>query len=167
MDRRLYLPEHSWLAEPEPRRGAGVPEGAAFATKPALAAAMIDAALDAGLPAQWVSGDEVSGQAPRLRGLLEQRGISYVLAIAGNRRVNLGGTDRSAAADGPGEERGYPVRGWKARHRHITLAVLALAVLALAVLALAVLALAVLALAVLALAVLALAVLALAVLALA
>jgi SRSO17 transposase len=97
LDRRLYLPEHSWMADPERCLAAGVPDDAAFATKPALAAAMIAAALDAGLSAQWVSGDEVYGQDPHLRGLLEQRGVGYVLAIAGNRRVNLEGTDSSAA----------------------------------------------------------------------
>ncbi|MEU7748794.1 hypothetical protein [Nonomuraea sp. NPDC049158] len=44
-----------------------------------------------------MSGDEVYGQDPRRRGLLEQCGVGYVLAIAGNRRVNLDGTDSSAA----------------------------------------------------------------------
>lgn len=63
-----------------------MPEEVAFATKPALAAEMIAAALDTGLSAQWVSGDEVYGQDPRLRGLLERRRLGYVLAIAGNRR---------------------------------------------------------------------------------
>lgn len=97
LDRRLYLPEHSWLADPARCRAAGVPEQATFATKPALAAEMIADALDAGLSARWVSGDEVYGQDPRLRTLLEQRRIGYVLAIAGNRRVNLEGADRSVA----------------------------------------------------------------------
>jgi SRSO17 transposase len=96
LDRRLYLPEHSWLADPERCRAAGVPDETAFATKPALAAAMITAALEAGLSARWVSGDEVYGQDPRLRGMLEQRQVGYVLAIAGNRRVNLDGSDLSA-----------------------------------------------------------------------
>ncbi|MFB9629995.1 IS701 family transposase [Nonomuraea helvata] len=97
LDRRLYLPEHTWLADRGRCAKAGVPEQTAFATKPALAAEMIADALDAGLSARWVSGDEVYGQDPRLRGLLEQRRIGYVLAIAGNRRVNLDGIDRSAA----------------------------------------------------------------------
>jgi SRSO17 transposase len=97
IDRRLYLPEHTWLADPDRCRRAGVPEEVAFATKPALATQMIEAALDAGAPAAWVSGDEVYGQDPRLRSMLEQRGIGYVLAIAGNRRVNLDGADRPAA----------------------------------------------------------------------
>ncbi|MET8340966.1 hypothetical protein ABZV22_45300 [Streptosporangium canum] len=64
----------------------------------ALAAEMIADALDAGLTARWVNGDEVYGQDPRLRALPEHRRIGYVLAIAGNRRVNLEGIDRSVAA---------------------------------------------------------------------
>ncbi|SDK62492.1 SRSO17 transposase [Nonomuraea maritima] len=111
VDRRLYLPEHSWLADPARCAQAGVPEEAAFATKPALAAEMIAAALDTGLSARWVSGDEVYGQDPRLRALLERRRVGYVLAIAGNRRVNLAGLDRSAA----GVAAGVADRHW---HRY-------------------------------------------------
>jgi SRSO17 transposase len=37
IDRRLYLPEHSWLADQSRCRAAGVPAQTAFATKPALA----------------------------------------------------------------------------------------------------------------------------------
>ncbi|MFI9595547.1 transposase [Nonomuraea sp. NPDC052265] len=84
------------MADPDRCAPAGVPEEAAFATKPALAAAMI-AALDAGLSARWVSGDEVYGQDPRLRSLLKRRRVGYVLAFASNLRVNLAGLDRSAA----------------------------------------------------------------------
>ncbi|GIH46323.1 DDE superfamily endonuclease [Microbispora rosea] len=51
VDRRLYLPEHSWRADQGRCRSAGVPDETAFATEPALAAQMIAAALDTeGLP---------------------------------------------------------------------------------------------------------------------
>ncbi|GLY69660.1 hypothetical protein Atai01_62790 [Amycolatopsis taiwanensis] len=36
-----------------------------FATKPALATTMTTRALDAGVQAPWVSGDEVYGAGPR------------------------------------------------------------------------------------------------------
>lgn len=49
-----------------------------FATKPRLAAEMINAALDAQLTASWVTGDEAYGQGPQLRAALEARGIGYV-----------------------------------------------------------------------------------------
>jgi SRSO17 transposase len=52
--RALYLPR-SWTSDPGRCRAAGVPEDTAFATKPALAKAMITRALDAGTPAAWVT----------------------------------------------------------------------------------------------------------------
>ncbi|WP_425566295.1 IS701 family transposase, partial [Nonomuraea monospora] len=97
LDRRLYLPAHTWLADPGRCRAAGVPAETGFATKPALATAMVLAALEAGVSAPWLTGDEVYGQDPRLRAALEQRRMGYVLAIAGNRRVELEGVQVSAA----------------------------------------------------------------------
>ena len=80
IDRALYLPR-SWTSDPARCRAAGVPEGTAFATKPALATEMITRALDAGAPAGWVAADEVYGQDPQLRAELARRGLGYVLAI--------------------------------------------------------------------------------------
>jgi SRSO17 transposase len=89
IDRRLYLPEHSWTNDPERRTAAGIPETVRFATKPRLAAEMIEAALDAGIGASWVTGDEAYGQDPELRAALETRGIGYVLAVACSMRVRI------------------------------------------------------------------------------
>ena len=86
IDRALYLPQ-SWTERPDRCADAGIPAGTQFATKPALATAMITAALDAGTPASWVAGDEVYGADPTLRAALEGRGVGYVLAVASNRRV--------------------------------------------------------------------------------
>jgi SRSO17 transposase len=86
IDRELYLPR-CWTDDPARCAAAGVPAGVAFATKSALATAMLTRALDTGLPATWVAGDEVYGADPDLRAQLEARGIGYVLAIAGNRRL--------------------------------------------------------------------------------
>jgi SRSO17 transposase len=44
-------------------------------TKPALARQMITGALDTGMPAAWVTADEVSGQDPRLRAGLARCGL--------------------------------------------------------------------------------------------
>ena len=63
-------------------RAAGVPDQVGFATKPELATAMVRRALDAGVPAAWVTGDEVYGADPGLRATLEARGVGYVLAVA-------------------------------------------------------------------------------------
>ena len=42
---------------------------------------MLQRALDAGVPASWVTADEVYGGDPTLRRSLEDRGLSYVLAV--------------------------------------------------------------------------------------
>ncbi|MFB6837876.1 IS701 family transposase [Streptomyces sp. NPDC056361] len=89
IDRRLYLPEHSWCQDTEHRRTAGIPGDAQFATKLRLAGQMITAALDAGVTASWVTGDEAYGQDPQLRAALEARGIGYVLAVACSTRVRI------------------------------------------------------------------------------
>jgi SRSO17 transposase len=81
IDRALYLPR-SWASDPARCRAAGVPADTAFATKPALARAMIGRALDAGTPAAWAAADEVYGQDPQLRAELARRGLGYVLAVA-------------------------------------------------------------------------------------
>src|SRR5215831_13387740 len=81
IDRALYLPR-SWTSDPGRCRAAGVPQGTAFATKPALATEMITRALDAGTPAAWATADEVYGQDPALRAGLARRGLGYVLAMA-------------------------------------------------------------------------------------
>src|SRR4051812_30119152 len=86
IDRELYLPQ-SWTDDPGRCAAAGVPADGGVATKPARATAMLTRALDGGVPASWVTGDEVYGADPDLRAALEARRIGYVLAIAGNRRL--------------------------------------------------------------------------------
>jgi SRSO17 transposase len=97
IDRELYLPR-SWTYDPERLQAAGVPDQVGFATKPKLATAMICRALDAGVPAAWVTGDEVYGANPGLRAELQARGIGYVLAVACDHRVSFGGTTQRADA---------------------------------------------------------------------
>jgi SRSO17 transposase len=80
LDRELYLPKE-WAADAERRQEAAVPETVAFRTKPQLARAMLERALAAGVPAQWVTGDEVYGGDVRLRVWLEEQQVAHVLAI--------------------------------------------------------------------------------------
>jgi SRSO17 transposase len=89
IDRELYLPR-CWADDRERRAAAGVPAEVEFATKPTLARQMIARALDAGVAAGWVAGDEVYGADPGLRGELEARGVGYVLAVGSDRRVVTG-----------------------------------------------------------------------------
>jgi SRSO17 transposase len=80
IDRELYLPK-SWTDDPERCRAARVPEQVELRTKPQLARLMLECALDAGVPATWVTADEVYGGSPALRGWLEDRGVWHVLAV--------------------------------------------------------------------------------------
>jgi SRSO17 transposase len=94
IDRRLYLPQ-AWCEDATRRQRAGVPDDVEFATKPALAAQMITAALDGGVPAGWVTGDEVYGADPDLRVAIAACGLGYVLGIGCNRTVTTtAGTER-------------------------------------------------------------------------
>jgi SRSO17 transposase len=90
IDRELYLPR-SWAEDPDRRTAAGVPDEIEFATKPALATAMIARGVEAGLPVGWVTADEVYGIDPDLRAQLEALRLGYVLGIGCNRRVSVNG----------------------------------------------------------------------------
>jgi SRSO17 transposase len=68
--------------DPERRREAGVPEEVTFATKPGLAQQMLERACVAGVPAVWVTGDEIYGDATELRHWLEQDRHPYVFAVS-------------------------------------------------------------------------------------
>src|SRR5919106_6831558 len=83
LDRELYLPRE-WAEDKERRLEAGVPEEVAFQTKPQLAQMMLQRALEAGVPASWVTGDEVYGGDRRLRVWLEQQELPHVLAVRSN-----------------------------------------------------------------------------------
>jgi SRSO17 transposase len=88
LDRRLYLPQ-SWCADQERCRKAKVPQEVGFQTKPEQAMAMLKHAWAQGVPMQWVTGDEVYGDAPRLRQSIEEHGRWYVLAVASHTPVWL------------------------------------------------------------------------------
>ena len=83
IDRALYLPKE-WAQNPLRREQAGVPQSVTFQTKPTLAMAMLERALDAGVPCHWVTADSVYGSDRTLRFQLEQRQQAFVLAVACN-----------------------------------------------------------------------------------
>ena len=86
LDRRLYLPE-SWCQDTARRTAAKVPKEVVFQTKPAQGIAMLKHAWDQGVPMRWVTGDEVYGDDPQLRGSIERQGRGYVLAVSANTPV--------------------------------------------------------------------------------
>jgi hypothetical protein len=70
---------------------------------------MLARALDAGVPAAWVAGDEVYGACPALRAELEARGVGYVLAVACDHPVRVGGAVGRADA----LPKRIPARAWQ------------------------------------------------------
>ncbi|MCT2593267.1 transposase [Streptomyces sp. N2-109] len=82
IDRELLLPS-SWR-EGTPRcERAGIPPGLHRGDRGEPAAAMVERALDAGVPARWVVTDTPGfGDSPRLRAALEARRMPYVLSSA-------------------------------------------------------------------------------------
>jgi SRSO17 transposase len=90
----LYLPR-SWTDDRDRCAAAGIPDDVEFATKPALATRMVTAAVNAGVPAAWVAGDEVYGADPVLRRAVRASGLGYVLQVGASRQVPTGaGTHR-------------------------------------------------------------------------
>jgi SRSO17 transposase len=108
IDRELYLPR-SWTTDSDRLTEAGVPEDVEFLTKPALAAGMLTRALNAGVPARWVAGDEVYGADPVLRAELENHRVGYVLAVGSNRRIPTAAGLLSADEI----TKGLPKRAWQ------------------------------------------------------
>jgi SRSO17 transposase len=89
IDRRLYLPK-AWAEDEELRQKVHIPDEIAFATKPKIGMAMVETALDAGVPCTWVLGDSVYGSDKGLRRMLEERQKPYVLAVRCDERLMTG-----------------------------------------------------------------------------
>jgi SRSO17 transposase len=108
IDRELYLPR-VWTDDPERCRAARVPEQVGFRTKPQLAQLLLERALDAGVPASWVTADEVYGGDPALRDFLEDRGLSHVLAVKGTEPLGTATQESATAAQ---VAAGVPAEQW-------------------------------------------------------
>jgi SRSO17 transposase len=87
IDRALYLPQE-WADDSDRRAAAGVPPAVPFRTKPQLALALLQRALDAGVPAAWVTADEVYGNDYAFRRALEERSQAYVVAVKRTQSVS-------------------------------------------------------------------------------
>jgi SRSO17 transposase len=110
VDRELYLPK-SWTDDRDRCRDAAVPDDVQFAAKPELARVMLGRALDAGLPAAWVTADEAYGRDGKFRAWLEQRRVGYVVAVDSRQAIaGDAGTSRAGALAAHA-----PDRAWKRR----------------------------------------------------
>ncbi|MFD0974269.1 IS701 family transposase [Plantactinospora endophytica] len=98
IDRRVYLPV-SWTDDRDRCRAAAVPDDVGFATRSELAADMLTAALDAGMPAGWVAADEAYGNSSVFRAHLREHGLGYVLAVSRSHLIPLDGGKTRVRAD--------------------------------------------------------------------
>ncbi|WBB88732.1 IS701 family transposase [Verrucosispora sp. WMMC514] len=112
IDRRVYLPV-SWTDDRDRCAAAGVPDEVGFATRCELAADMITAALDAGVPAGWAAADEAYGNSSVFRALLRERGLGYVLAVSRSHLVPLDGGKTRVRADRVAAD--LPATAWQRR----------------------------------------------------
>lgn len=108
IDRSLYLPKE-WAVDRSRRIEAKVPDSVTFSTKPGLARQMLRRTLDAGVPAKWVTADEVYGSDSQFRRFCENRGLGYVVAIASQTHLFLNG--RRTRVDQHAEH--IPGRAWR------------------------------------------------------
>ena len=104
MDRALYLPK-VWADDRTRRAAAHVPEDVTFATKPQLARAMIERAINTSVPFAWVAADSIYGVG-EIEMALRRAGKGYVLGVSGAHHFNswigkpeVAGTAESIAAD--------------------------------------------------------------------
>lgn len=89
IDRALYLPK-AWTSDPARMAAAHVPPDTGFATKPALALAIIARAIAAGVPFAWVAADNVYGTG-ETEMTLRQAGKGYVLGVSATSQFNSWG----------------------------------------------------------------------------
>ena len=92
--RELY--PRSWAEDRDRCREAGIPQETEFATKPQLTQAMISRAIEAGVPFAWFTADEAYGQAKWLQAWLEERNLSYVMAVRRSDTFTMPGGERRA-----------------------------------------------------------------------
>ena len=95
IDRALYLPK-AWTDDPARMTATHVPAKTGFATKPAIACAMIQRALSAQVPFSWVAADSVYGVGA-VETALRRAGKGYVLGVSSDHRFNSWGKSRRVA----------------------------------------------------------------------
>jgi SRSO17 transposase len=86
VDRALYLPK-AGTSDAARMAAAHVPPGTSFATKPALALAMITRTMKAGAPFAWMAADSVYGVG-EIEMALRRAGKGYVLGVNANSQFN-------------------------------------------------------------------------------
>ena len=111
IDRALYLPKVG-ADDPERRRKTHVPQETGFATKPAIARAMIERALAAGVPFSWVAADSVYGVGD-IEMALRRAGKGYVLGVSAKHAFNSWGKSYAVAGTAKDIAANLPPDAWQ------------------------------------------------------
>ena len=111
IDRQLYLPQ-DWTSKPERRSAARVPDTTHFITKPQIAAEMIERALAAGVPFDWVAADTIYGVG-KIEMQLRRAGKGYVLGAHATDRFNSWGKAPPVAGTAERIARALAPDAWK------------------------------------------------------
>ncbi|BEL05690.1 IS701 family transposase [Actinoplanes sichuanensis] len=112
IDRRVYLPK-SWTDDRDRCERAGIPQDVTFATRSELADDMINAAVNALVPARWVAADEAYGNNTRLRSELRKLRLGYVLAVSCDHLVPIDAGKTRCRVDRLAEN--LPATAWTRR----------------------------------------------------
>ena len=111
IDRALYLPK-VWTDDPARMANAHVPEAKGFATKPAMALAMIDRAIVAGVPFSWVAADSVYGVGD-IEMALRRAGKGYVLGVNANHPFRSWAKPQAIAGTAKDITENIPETAWR------------------------------------------------------
>jgi SRSO17 transposase len=111
IDHQLYLPP-DWANAPGRRAAAHVPDSAGFATKPQIAAAMIERAVAAGVPFDWAATDTVYGGG-RIEMQLRRAGKGYVLGAPATDQSDSWAQNPPVAGTAEGSARARPAEAWQ------------------------------------------------------
>ncbi len=117
IDRELYLPK-SWTDDPARMAKAHVPQeiidsaSGGFATKPAMARAMIERAIAAKVPFSFVAADSVYGVGD-IEMALRRAGKGYVLGVKSNQPFHSWGKPRQVAGTAKDIADALPASAWR------------------------------------------------------
>jgi SRSO17 transposase len=111
IDRQLYLPKE-WINSPRRRAAAQVPDAVRFATKPQIAAQMIERAMAAGVPFDWVATDTIYGVGA-IEMQLRRAGKGYVLGAHATDQFNSWGDKPEVAGTAEKIARALPPEAWR------------------------------------------------------
>lgn len=117
IDRELYLPK-SWTDDKARMAKAHVPQeridsaNGGFATKPALALAMIGRAIAANVPFSFVAADTVYGVSD-IEMALRRAGKGYVLGVKSNEMFHSWGKPKRVAGTAKGIADALPTAAWR------------------------------------------------------